>query len=179
MWSCLSQRVLSKVARKVIESFKSKLRFYSNTDAKSLFRKNTCPECRSKTTSTNVMRLYVNIVDSAYDENVDGPPDLVGLQNENDNLKFRLIEKDGAIKSKEEAINRLQEENKKFRGGQVKARETILSLEHQIEHSKVIYNQSKDEVKKYNSIEFKTIFFLFSSFIKCLITIFLNHRLKH
>lgn len=105
------------------------------------------------------MRLYVNIVDSTYDENVDGPPDLVGLQNENDNLKFRLIEKDGAIKSKEDAINRLQEENKKIRSGQLKARETILSLENQIENSKVIYNQSKDEVKNAIQLSRRQFFF--------------------
>lgn len=117
-----------------------------------MFRKNTCPECRSKTTSTNVMRLYVNIVDSTYDESVDGPPDLVGLQNENDNLKFRLIEKDGAIKSKEEAIKRLEGEKDKMLSSAKTARELMLTLEHQLEYHKVIVSQKGDEVKKKHAI---------------------------
>ncbi|XP_055322394.1 E3 ubiquitin-protein ligase TRAIP-like isoform X2 [Sitodiplosis mosellana] len=125
--------------------------FHNECLAKWLERKNTCPECRSKTTSATVIRLFVNIVDSTYDENVDGPPDLVGLQNENDNLKFRLIEKDGAIKSKEDALNRLQEENRKLNTGQMKTRELILTLEHKLEQSKVITNQYNDQIRALKS----------------------------
>lgn len=114
------------------------------------------------------MRLYVNIVDSTYDESVDGPPDLVGLQNENDNLKFRLIEKDGAIKSKEEVINRLQDENKKICAIQSTARKTIIGLENKLENLVVTQNQYQDQVKN-NAIELNSrqFFFLFSWFIKC------------
>lgn len=113
-----------------------------------LFRKNTCPECRSKSTSSTVIRLYVNIVDSTYDENADGPPDLVGLQNENDNLKFRLIEKDGAIKSKEEALTRLQDENKKLNTGHSKSRNVILALEQKLEQNKILQIAHSEQVRK-------------------------------
>lgn len=132
------------------------------------FRKNTCPECRSKTTSATVIRLFVNIVDSTYDEKDDGPTDLVGLQNENDNLKFRLIEKDGAIKSKEETITRLQEENKKLNTGQTHSRNVILVLEQKLEQNKIIASANNDQVRiapfKLNESHFLTFFFFKSFF---------------
>lgn len=93
-----------------------------------------------------MIRLYVNLADSSYVEDGDGPPDLIGLQNENDNLKFRLIEKDGSIKSKEESINRLQEENKKLSTGQTQSRNVILALEQKLEQNKIIANTHNDQV---------------------------------
>lgn len=93
-------------------------------------------------------RLYVNIVDSTYDESVDGPPDLVSLQNENDNLKFRLIEKDGAIKSKEEALARLQDENKKLNTGHSKSRNVILALEQKLEQNKILQMAHSEQVRR-------------------------------
>lgn len=93
-----------------------------------------------------MIRLYVNLADSSYIENGDGPPDLIGLQNENDNLKFRLIEKDGAIKSKDESIQRLQDENKKLSTGQIHSRNVILALEQKLEQNKIIANTQIDQV---------------------------------
>lgn len=115
------------------------------------FRKNTCPECRSKTTSSTVIRLFVNIVDNPYSENEGGAPDLVNLQNENDNLKYRIIEKDGAIKSKEDALARLQEENKKLSTSQAQSRKVILALEKKFEQSEIIARDYNDQVR--NDVE--------------------------
>lgn len=94
-----------------------------------------------------MIRLFVNLADSSYIENSDGPPDLIGLQNECDNLKFRLIEKDGAIKSKDESMQRLQDENKKLSTGQIHSRNVILALEQKLEQNKIIVNAHNDQVR--------------------------------
>lgn len=111
------------------------------------FRKNTCPECRNKTTSSTVIRLFVNIADSSYIENSDDPPDLISLQNENDNLKFRLMEKDGAIKSKDESLEKLKGDNKKLSSLQTQSRTVILALENKLEQNKIIANAHNDQVR--------------------------------
>lgn len=118
------------------------------------FRKNTCPECRSKTTSATVIRLFVNIADNSIIENDASPTDLVGLQNENDNLKFRLIEKDGAIKSKEETLTRLQEENKKLTTGQIQSRSVIAHLEQKVEQINILNNAQHDQVGHISTVTF-------------------------
>lgn len=89
----------------------------------------------------------MNIVDNAYAENEDGETDLVKLQSENDNLKYRLIEKDGAIKSKEDALNRMQDENKKLGTSQTQSRKVILALEKKLEQSEIIVNAHNDQVR--------------------------------
>lgn len=110
------------------------------------YRKNTCPECRSKTIQSKLIRVYPNIVDlSCMDVEV-GPENIVTLQNENDNLKFQLIEKDSAIKSKIESISRLQDENKKLTTNATQSRSIILSLEQKIETNKIITIQHTDQV---------------------------------
>lgn len=88
----------------------------------------------------------MNIVDNPYAENEGGAPDLVNLQNENDNLKYRIIEKDGAIKSKEDALNRLQDENKKLVVSQSQSRKVILALEKKCEQSEIIVRDYNDQV---------------------------------
>lgn len=93
-----------------------------------------------------MIRLFVNIVDNPYADCDEGAPDLFNLQSENDNLKFRLIEKDGAIKSKDESINRLNEENKKLSAGQIQSRNVILALEQKVDQSKIIANAHNDQV---------------------------------
>lgn len=93
-----------------------------------------------------MIRLFVNIADSSYLEEEDGPRDLVGLQSENDNLKFRIIEKDGAIKSKEESLANLREENKKLVTGQTQSRNVILALEQKLEQNKIITAAHVDQV---------------------------------
>ena len=98
-----------------------------------------------------MIRLFVNIVDNPYSENEGGAPDLVNLQNENDNLKYRIIEKDGAIKSKEDALARLQEENKKLTTSQAQSRKVILALEKKFEQSEIIARDYNDQVK--NDVE--------------------------
>ncbi|XP_031618478.1 E3 ubiquitin-protein ligase TRAIP-like [Contarinia nasturtii] len=125
--------------------------FHNECLAKWLERKNTCPECRSKTTTATVFRLFVNIADSSYAENDEAPNDLVGLQNENDNLKFRIIEKDGAIKSKEETLNRLQKENKKLTTGQIQSRSVIAHLEQKVEQINILNNTQLDQIKALKS----------------------------
>lgn len=93
-----------------------------------------------------MIRLYVNIADSAYAENTDGAPDVVCLQSENDNLKFRLIEKDGALKSKEDALTRLRDENQKLTTGQTQSRNVILALEQKLESNRIIIGAHNDQV---------------------------------
>lgn len=111
-----------------------------------MFRKSTCPECRSKATASTIIRLFVNITDTTYSEDNGDPSDLVSLQSENDNLKFRLIEKDGAIKSKDETLTRLRQENEKLMTGQTQSRNVILALEQKLEQNKIIANTHNDQV---------------------------------
>lgn len=133
-----------------------------------LFRNNTCPECRSKTTKSTVMRLYVNVIDRNPDDNINGDTDFLYIQNENDNLKFRLIEKDGALKSKEEALDRLRDENQKLSNEQVKARKIILALEEKNETNGIVIKTHNEQVcifqietnrKIFRLIKFISIFF--------------------
>lgn len=121
-------------------------------------RKDTCPECRSKTNNSSVLRLFVNIVDSSYSVNGDDPTDLVGLQSENDHLKFRLIEKDGIIKSKEETLNRLQDENKKLTHGQFQSRTVIQKLEQRQEQHNLLTIAQNDQVGKCRNTNVDTLF---------------------
>lgn len=111
-----------------------------------LNRKNTCPECRSKTTQSKVIRLYANIADSSYLDAEAGPQDVVALQSENDSLKYQLVENNSAIKSKEDSIARLLEENKKLTMNTAQSRNIILTLEQKLETSKVITLQHTDQV---------------------------------
>lgn len=69
------------------------------------------------------------------------------LQNENDNLKYRLIEKDGEMKSKETAIAQLTEEKNKMKSSQAKSREIILRLEREIENFKIFQIENSQEVR--------------------------------
>lgn len=120
-------------------------------------RKNTCPECRSKTTNATVIRLFVNIADSSYAEDNEGATDLVSLQSENDNLKFRIIEKDGALKSKDETLSRLREDNQKLSTGQTQSRNVILALEQKLESNRIIINAHNDQVRddhNYTDLEY-------------------------
>lgn len=93
-----------------------------------------------------MIRLFVNIADNTYTESSDGEPDLLGLQSEIDNLKYRLIEKDGAIKSKDETLSRLRDENQKLSHGQSQSRNVILALEQKLESNKIIINTHNDQV---------------------------------
>lgn len=95
-----------------------------------------------------MIRLFVNIADSSYSENDDGRSgnDLVSLQSENDNLKFRLIEKDAALKSKDETLDRIRDENQKLANGQEKSRNLILTLEHKLESNKILIATHNDQV---------------------------------
>lgn len=111
-----------------------------------LCRKNTCPECRSKTIQSKVIRLYANVADPSYIDADSNPQDLVGLQNENDNLKYQLIEKDGAIKSKTETITRLQDDNKKLNTNQSQSKSIIITLEQKLETNKMITLQNTEQV---------------------------------
>lgn len=98
-----------------------------------------------------MIRLYANISDATYLENDEsGASNVIGLQSENDNLKFRLIEKDGAIKSKDATINRLQTENAKLSTGQTQSRNVILALEQKLETSRIITHQNTDQVTEQN-----------------------------
>lgn len=72
--------------------------------------------------------------------------DVALLQSENDNLKFQLLEKSGAIKSKEENIQMLTNENKKLKTNQVQSREIILSLEQKIENNAIIHQIDRERV---------------------------------
>lgn len=69
------------------------------------------------------------------------------LQNENDNLKYRLIEKDGEMKSKEAAIAQLTEEKNKMKSSQAKSREIVLRLEREIENFKIFQIENSQEVR--------------------------------
>lgn len=111
-----------------------------------------------------MIRLYANISDTTYLENDEsGASNVIGLQSENDNLKFRLIEKDGAVKSKDETINRLQIENAKLSTGQTQSRNVILALEQKLETSKIITHQNTDQVTQRNV--FIDFFFYYSNAI--------------
>lgn len=91
-------------------------------------------------------RLYLNIADSSYLENQADAPDLITLQNESDNLKYRLLEKDGAIKANKETISRLEEDNKKLTAGQLISRNVITTLEQKLEQNKIIQKAHTDQV---------------------------------
>lgn len=93
-----------------------------------------------------MIRLFVNIADSSYIENSDGVPDLASLQSENDSLKFRLFERDGALKSKEDSLSRLQEDNKKLNASQTQSRNVILALEQRLDQNRIIANAHNDQV---------------------------------
>lgn len=93
-----------------------------------------------------MIRLFVNIADSSYAENDEGGTDLVSLQNDNDNLKFRIIEKDAAIKSKDEALDRLRDENQKLSTSQAQSRNVILALEQKVESHRVLIATHNDQV---------------------------------
>lgn len=71
---------------------------------------------------------------------------MITLQNENDNLKYRILEKDGAIKAKNESITKLEDENKKLNTGQTQSRNVILALEQKLEQNKIIQHQHTDQV---------------------------------
>lgn len=88
----------------------------------------------------------MNIADNSYaDNDVDGT-DLVGLQRENDNLKFRIIEKDAALKSKDETLDRLRDENQKLSSSQAQSRNVILALEQKLESHKILIATHSDQV---------------------------------
>lgn len=91
-------------------------------------------------------RLYLNIADSSYLENQADAPDLITLQNENDNLKYRILEKDGAIKAKNESISHLEEENQKLTTGQQISRSVIMNLEQKLEDKKTLQRNYTDQV---------------------------------
>lgn len=94
-----------------------------------------------------MIRLFVNIVDGAYaDSDDEGGTDVVRLQSENDNLKFRVIEKDAAIKSKDEALERLRDENQKLSISQAQSRNIIIALEQKLESNKVLLATHNDQV---------------------------------
>lgn len=95
-----------------------------------------------------MIRLFVNIADSSYADNDEGGggTDVVSLQNENDNLKFRIIEKDGAIKSKDETLERLRDENQKLSTSQAQSRNVILALEQKLESNRVLIAAHNDQV---------------------------------
>lgn len=90
--------------------------------------------------------MYANVADPSYIDADSNPQDLVGLQNENDNLKYQVIEKDGAIKSKTDTINRLQDENKKLNTNQSQSRSIIITLEQKLETNKMITLQNTEQV---------------------------------
>lgn len=95
-----------------------------------------------------MIRLFVNIADSSYVDNDEGGTDLVRLQSENDNLKFRMIEKDAAIKSKDETLERVRDENQKLSTGQAQSRNVILALEQRLESNKILIAAHNDQVGK-------------------------------
>lgn len=104
-----------------------------------------------------MIRLFVNIADSSYAEDNEGATDLVSLQSENDNLKFRIIEKDGALKSKDETLSRLREDNQKLSTGQTQSRNVILALEQKLESNRIIINAHNDQVRddrNYTDLEY-------------------------
>lgn len=111
-----------------------------------LSRKNTCPECRNKTTPSTVIRLFVNIADNSYADSDEGGTDVVSLQSENDNLKFRIIEKDAAIKSKDEVLERIRDENQRLNTGQAQSRNVILALEQKVESNRILIATHNDQV---------------------------------
>lgn len=99
-----------------------------------------------------MIRLFVNVADSTYADSDDegGGTDVVRLQSENDNLKFRVIEKDAAIKSKDEVLERIRDENQKLSNGQAQSRNVILALEQKLESHKILMATHTDQVCKKN-----------------------------
>lgn len=88
----------------------------------------------------------MNIADSSYANDDEGGTDLVSLQSENDNLKFRIIEKDASLKSKDETLDRLRDENQKLSTGQSQSRNVILALEQKLESNKILVAAHNDQV---------------------------------
>lgn len=112
-------------------------------------RKKTCPECRHTTTSSTVIRLFINIADPSYADNDEGDSsstDVIRLQSDNDNLKFRIIEKDAALKSRDETLERIRDENQKLGTNQEKSRNLILTLEQKLESYKILTATHNDQV---------------------------------
>lgn len=66
---------------------------------------------------------------------------MVELQNENDNLKFQLLEKNGVIASKEKSIQQLNKETETLKANNVKSRAKVTDLEQKIEGFGVIEKQ--------------------------------------
>lgn len=88
----------------------------------------------------------MNIADSSYADTEEGGTDVVRLQSENDSLKFRVIEKDAALKSKDEVLERLRDENQKLSTGQAQSRNVILALEQKLESNRVLAATHSDQV---------------------------------
>lgn len=93
-----------------------------------------------------MIRLYANIVDPSGLDTEAGPENVVTLQNENDNLKFQLVEKNSTIKSKIDYITRLQEEKEKATANTTQSRNIILTLEQKLETNRIITLQHTDQV---------------------------------
>lgn len=112
-----------------------------------VYRSKTCPECRHKT--SNVIKIYCNILSYSEQSNTfdDSEYQNSALQNENDNLKYKLIEKDGEIKSKETVIDKLSIDMKKLKSNQTKSKDVILKLEREIEKYEIFQKENRNEVR--------------------------------
>lgn len=84
--------------------------FHNECLVKWLKNSKTCPECRSETTSSNLIRMFVNILD-----NDEAAMKLVDLESEIYGLKLQIAQKDDAIRIKDLAIISLTEANERLR----------------------------------------------------------------
>lgn len=75
-------------------------------------------------------------------------PQMIELQSEVDNLKFQLLEKNGVIKSKEDAIQQLCTENEKIRHDQKKSQKRIQELQEKHDGMKIIEKLHVENVRR-------------------------------
>ena len=99
--------------------------------------------------------MYFNI-SSLHDTTVareGAEGDVVVLQDRIDKLKLAIIEKDGAIKSKEQSLHEMRTENAELKNTQRRGREAIIGLEQKLEQLQILNRSHVDQVSSYARCE--------------------------
>ncbi|XP_063235229.1 E3 ubiquitin-protein ligase TRAIP-like isoform X2 [Bacillus rossius redtenbacheri] len=101
-----------------------------------LERSKSCPQCRSKTTESNIHRVFFNVMN-------DGKEDAGSLRNQIENLKFAVQMKELEVKNAADEVKTLKKRNVKLRNEfqnfeqKVSVLELLtVSLKEQIKHLK-------------------------------------------
>ncbi|KAK0084470.1 hypothetical protein PV325_006985 [Microctonus aethiopoides] len=101
-----------------------------------LERSKTCPQCREKTSSSKIHRIYFNISNETFKE------DAGVLQERIDNLNFQILLRDKDVTDYKTKAEKLQSQMKSLRN-------EVLKLESEVEHKNSAIHALKEQAKYY------------------------------